>query len=282
VRGCLAGLGTSAYIALVALEKKQLYVRLDACNDCPLYENQKTIRDFVANAKTLLGIFGFSDQSIKINLIIDTTGFMNKRPIWDAHNPPMTRRDLFKLASQQGQISAARMMAKDISTEEKRTGRERIRLVNSLSMLSDKSPDHKRSLPKNLNFALLSILDTCTACNVCVRGCPTNALQLQINNEPPTFSVTFIPKNCIACKICQNVCAVDSIRINGNVTPELIIQEKPMILVHGEWKKCKNCRTLIPANHNKDICPLCEFRRENPIGMKIPPGLEKLLGRKKS
>ncbi|WP_292798920.1 4Fe-4S binding protein [Methanobrevibacter sp.] len=54
----------------------------------------------------------------------------------------------------------------------------------------------------------LSISTTkCQACAICVKNCPTQALELKGDH------VEFIEDNCIYCRTCEAICPVDSIRI---------------------------------------------------------------------
>ena len=47
----------------------------------------------------------------------------------------------------------------------------------------------------------------CQACAICVRNCPTQALELKDDH------VEFIEDKCLYCRTCESICPVDAIRI---------------------------------------------------------------------
>ena len=100
IRGCLAGLGVGTYLALAAMGLERIILRLDACASCPWVSLRDGIQTQVAQACQWLARW---EKSALLDCTL-TFGEWVERPLWDAKNPPLSRRDLFRMAVNQGQV----------------------------------------------------------------------------------------------------------------------------------------------------------------------------------
>ncbi|MCL4148266.1 UNVERIFIED_CONTAM: hypothetical protein GTU68_011930 [Idotea baltica] len=86
------------------------------------------------------------------------------------------------------------------------------------------------------------ITDLCTACGICERVCPTNA----ITGHDERFHIE--PDLCINCSVCGVYCPFDAINDNREVLVEQIKPKQiPKAEVHEEL--CTGCRFC------EDVCP---------------------------
>lgn len=273
VKGCLAGLGTGVYLALAALHLQEVYVRTDVCGACPWGKLKDRISSQVEDANKLIKQFN-DPQPVKV---IDSQELNHvvQRPFWKAENPPLSRRDLFRMAAQRSQMAAARALSTGQSDHTgRRPGRERRRINEALQRLAADQvvPDLDTG---HFGYATLSVSEACTACGVCARACPTGALIL-LRASDSSFKLVFEPLNCIGCEICAQVCAPQAIDVKHHPDVQSVfLQEPPAILREGNLIHCERCNALFASSESK-LCPVCQARRNNPFGSHFPPSLKHL------
>jgi ferredoxin len=273
IHGCLAGLGTGALLTLAALGLEHILLRTDACRACKWQTLPAQIHDQSERANRLLATW---DKVETVNCV-DQIESPFERACWDAKNPPLSRRDLFRMLARQGQVAMARAMENGMTTLNRQPGRDRLRTLSAVSHLSDPVPGAAVHLD-GFGFAALRISDSCTACGACARACPTEALHFEKNEQETAFTLSFIPQNCIGCDLCAHVCAPAAISINHSPSFEQVLGSKePVLLATGELAHCERCKTLIAARPGVKLCPLCEYRRTHPFGSKLPPGMKPAL-----
>ncbi|MBE0409588.1 MAG: 4Fe-4S binding protein [Anaerolineales bacterium] len=269
IRGCLAGLGLGAYLALISLGFEQVIARTDVCQECPFGAVKPHIEAQIVSAKRLLEPW---DWAGRLSTPMEDD-FTAERPLWDAENPPLSRRDLFRLASRQSQLAAARIIAKDEGEAGKRPPRERRRVISAMQHLPDMEKDANLNLEK-LGFAFLSVSTECSACKACARACPSGCLQTH-QNEESHFTLEFTPQACTGCGICAHVCAPGAITIDRSPTFEQVFgSQEAVTLIEADLIRCQRCNASFFSAGGNRLCPPCEFRRQNPFGSRLPPGFK--------
>lgn len=267
VRGCLAGLGSGAYLALTALGVDQINLRLDACEDCEWKSLRERIAAQVGEAKILLSAWGKENSVQLVDALDDAVG----RPLWDAKNPPMTRRDLFMTLSRQGQLALARAMEKHPSPAGKGVGRNRTRMIHAVAHLGELQ--HGEISLAGMDFAALTVNETCSACGACARICPTAALTFAADEKNFRFDLRFSSKECIACGACLHACSENAISVDhAPLAGQVWGQKEARTLIAGDLTRCDRCNILFAARSDIRLCPACEYRRQNPFGSRLPSG----------
>ena len=170
--GCLAALGPSAYIGLIAMGVQRVSVRMDACAECPIGQARTSITEAISTVQQLLALYGLADRVVELS----TVSVRKNRPVYAAKNPPLSRRGLFRMFAAEGPRQIARVLTDETDQSRiKSPSPERRRLINTLRHL----PAANESIFAG-RFALCAhstVNDTCTACGVCARICPTGALE---------------------------------------------------------------------------------------------------------
>ena len=277
IRGCLTGLGSGAYLALAAFGLESITVRTDACSGCGWGTLSRQVEVQVEQAKQLLEAWGKAETLACVSELDSPL----ERPLWEAANPPLSRRDLFRLAARQGQVAVARAIEDVGAAASRRPGRDRLRLLGAVAHLPAPQLGYSGSLI-DMDFAWVSVSETCTACGVCARACPTSALQFENNEDEKAFTLSLSARNCIGCEMCVHVCAPSAVSVNHTPTFAQIFGEETMTLQEGELVKCERCGILMSARPGVNLCPLCEYRRTHPFGSMLPPGVQLQLQAKKN
>jgi ferredoxin len=264
VRGCLAGLGSAALLLLAANGVEQIVVRDDACDGCPWQRAGAEVKAQVSEARAMLALW---DEEMRLCLSGGADESWEPRPVYAADSPPVSRRDLFRRPR-----SAA--TAEGPVTGGSHPFRERLRLIHALQKLGAPRPERATAPLPLPGFATLTVAEGCTACGTCARVCPTGALSLAIDDE--AYSLTFAPQACIGCGMCAHVCAPAVLAVDSQPSfAEVFDGPAVWPLQQGAVARCQRCRAPYPAASGSAFCSICDFRRKNPFGSAIPPGLQR-------
>ncbi len=268
INGCLAELGSGIYLSLIAMGIKDVTARLDACPECPWGTLKGQVEAQVKTANHLLSAW---DKDGLVQAISELKKSPH-RPLWDAKNPPLSRRDLFAMLTRQGRATLSRVMEKEKPSAGKQIGRGHLRLANAVMQMSSRQNTKDISLD-GLGFGMVTVSEACTACGSCARFCPTGTLDFRMDQDAQIYSLSFKPQACIGCQACSQVC-VDS-AISVDLAPSLnqvFGSKEPLVLQHGELSRCERCHAPFAARPGTRLCPNCEFRQKNPFGSRLPKG----------
>lgn len=258
--GCLTMLSPAAYLGLFGLGVKRLIVRLDACADCPLSALCPQIEETLQSASELL------DSTDAI--VVESQPPQRKartRPVYSVSNPPVSRRGLLRMMALQGASRTDDLLAEFAAHEDDEAvlPAERRRLLAALRW---NPPAEGQTLPEQ-DFTRLQVSDACTACGVCVRICPTGALQ--IAESDGAFELTFSAAECVNCGLCINLCETHALARAGTPSMEEVLDGDVVILRAGTLKRCRKCN--VPFTGEGNYCPTCAFRKKNPFGFVTNP-----------
>lgn len=269
---CLAALGTGACLTLFALGLEHITLRTDACRACKWHSLHPQIHQQAERANRFYAMW---NQAGSVTCA-DEVPAPVERILWNAKNPPLSRRDLFRMLARQGQTAMARALENGVSTGGRQPGRDRLRLLAAVAHLPglQNTPDLA-----GFGFAALNISEACTACGACAKACPTNALSFEKNDTEMTFSISFSAPKCIGCDLCAHACQPEALVLDHAPAFEQVFGQKtPSTVAAGAMVKCKRCQTLMAAREGVSLCALCEYRRAHPFGSVLPKKLEKETG----
>jgi formate hydrogenlyase subunit 6/NADH:ubiquinone oxidoreductase subunit I len=239
----LAALSISTYVELANADKTHVTVRCDACGDCPIGQLAKQINNTVQAARPL------TPMTIDVVTETPTTG-KAPSPLHNTNRPVISRRGLFQIFTGGAQPKAPP------PTYPASLPLERQRLLTALAERPDLSSAWVTSL---------IVEGACTACEVCTRICPTDALM--INSGRTDFQLNVNAAYCTGCGLCAAACPEEVLHID----PEPVAADPPTVplttLTIGSLRHCKRCKTTFSGS--SDLCPACDFRRKNPFGSKL-------------
>ncbi|EDZ62296.1 4Fe-4S ferredoxin [Sulfurimonas gotlandica GD1] len=100
--------------------------------------------------------------------------------------------------------------------------------------------------------------DSCTACQMCYRICPTGALTSDIKNS----KIDFDPFLCIKCSICHDVCEPDAITLSSSYNVKEFFEPAVQNLVSFKVRRCDECNVIFSTNSNDKMCYRCKAEDE--------------------
>jgi ferredoxin len=269
ISGCLSSLSVSAYLSLLALDVEGVRVRLDACADCPLRIVQPAIEATIAEADAIICAGKVTGQVRRAEA--GSRWSQRRRPVYSVKNPPVSRRGFFRMVTLQTE-NALKELSNPSSDSAMGATRERQRLILALAQLNNL---HQDEAVPGANFTQLQADDTCTACGLCARVCPTGALQL--NKIEDSFQLDFQAAACTNCGLCLTYCDPGALRREGQPAFRQILSGERQTLVRGSLRRCRKCSAAFSGDQDTAMCPLCAAHHAQPFSRVIPPAVMKRL-----
>ncbi len=111
-----------------------------------------------------------------------------------------------------------------------------------------------------LSFTSMKTLDeeTCTACQMCYRICPTAALTSDMKNS----KIDFDPFLCVKCHLCHDVCEPDSIALADTFDLKQFFEPEVKRLVSFTIRRCHECDNYFTYRGGEVICHRCQVEEE--------------------
>jgi ferredoxin len=271
LRGCLAGLGTGTYLALAALGLERVILRTEACPACEWANLCPEIESQLNRARHFLSAWNESEAFTCVTTLENTV----ERPLWNADNPPLSRRDMFRMITRQGQVALARAMENGRAHPDRRPGRDHLRVSVAVDYLRVTYTGVGPDLDE-LNFASVLVTEAGTACGICARGCPTGALNFEKSEDETTYALKFSARQCVGCDLCVHVCVESAITVDHKPTFPQVFGEEITVLGEGELVKCQHCGVLMAKRGDAHLCTLCGYRQTHPFGSMLPLGFKRV------
>jgi energy-converting hydrogenase A subunit P len=267
VKGCLAGLGPGAYLALARLGFTQAIVRTDACAGCAWGNLYPQVESQVTQAKQILQAWGRADFLISTDV---KTGLV-KRPVFKVDEPAISRREMFHFVSNKGKSAVGRLVHEQPARKDGKFSPNRLRTLNAVTGLLADAPQEDPRLPGS-GFALAAVSEACSACGVCARTCPTGAIRF-INEKDVRYQLLFLPRDCVNCQACVTVCLPKALTLEDSPSFSQVFKTQGlMLLSQGELIRCTSCNVLFTPKEMEKLCPICQRRQKNVNGPVLPPG----------
>jgi|GEM_PF-618560 len=200
------------------------------------------------------------------------------KPFTENHQPPHTaipvrrvsfsRRELIaSLTTKRSRRSPpSSVVEHKEQTSSKHPSLERQRLIGVLQG----SPQlWNQPVPPQIGAARISADERCTACGVCARVCPTNALEFTLD-APDVFQLRFSAGRCMDCGVCVQLCEPNALQRGSVHTLRDLIEPEMVTLITLTLRACSKCGVKFASNDSARLCPICEFRRKNPFGSRMP------------
>ncbi|PFG34400.1 4Fe-4S dicluster domain-containing protein [Sanguibacter antarcticus] len=277
---CLRDVSASAVLELLTAGAATVLVRTDGCDELETStEHLATVAHLLAAA----GVPRLQVQDVHGPGAPDATDVSGgprapaPRPVLDAVHLPVARRSVFGL----GAASDADLAAPVAAPSGPR--------LLSAALAELVPPDRRDGLDAAADAVRLGA-HGCTACGVCVRACPTDALSLRFfggedarqdvrqDVGPLVTSLLQDPVACDGCLRCVDLCPEDVLTVTGAWGWDEVLSRvdvpRSAPVASLTTKECSRCSARFPTTDASSLCPVCAYRRLNPFASRLPPGYE--------
>jgi formate hydrogenlyase subunit 6/NADH:ubiquinone oxidoreductase subunit I len=266
---CLAALSLSQLIDLSHNGQRDLWLDDTPCAECPIGRVQPFIVKTAAVTNRLLQAFGcpsaiHTHLSQPDQLAAET----DPKPLFEGNQPKLSRRGLFNAL---GKIAQPTTPNPESSTPTRTSGPvpvsqrlphhlpiSRQRLCQQLAHLGN--PGEEPLEAAGLPFANVKIdAPACSACRLCARFCPTEALHFVADAE--SFGISFKAANCLDCGICAVACPENAVNFGSQLPAIVLIADKANWLAVGQLTICAGCGEPVALRDNESgsqlLCYSC-------------------------
>lgn len=264
---CIASLSVEHIISLAVL-KKEMVFDMGHCDTCSIaYKCKPQIVKNYEEASYVLDAIK-NDAVIKLENICYEDDTKEQTP---------DRRDFFRSINL-GNVAKSR---NSFEIEVKKATDELIEHTlekEDIALLKKKRVPQKRKLfytaikrvekpsqfhivdAKEISFTSQKLLDkdSCNACQMCYRLCPTGALTSDMKNS----KIDFDPFLCIKCSVCHDVCEVDAIELSSSYNVKEFFEPEVQRLISFNVRRCDECNVFFSSNSKDELCYRCKAEDE--------------------
>ena len=285
---CLGALAVPALLELTTAGLS-LWLNDSICHSCPIGKAHGIIQRNVASANRWLEVMGGAPaiRSYLTNAeeLADTP---TSRPVIHQDHSVMSRRDFFRSLTGRKEPAAAGAIApsgagrSDEPAPSPSPGThaeggvgqrpphfipaQRQHLARALRRLGS---DPEACVPTaDLPIADVRITDACSACGLCARFCPSEAITFL--SDGAYYVLHFSAALCLGeeCSLCSIGCPTDAVRFGQEVTADELLSTQPRAARAGRLAPCPQCGALTHAPNEGDepaevpLCYVCQAQAQ--------------------
>ncbi len=264
---CIVALSVEHLISLAVL-KKEIVFDMGYCAECEIASTcQAQILRNHEEASYLL-------EAMENKAIVRLENLCYK----DESQPEESnRRDFFRSLNLAGIAKTRNDFEKEIKKATDELIEHSLQKAD-IALLKQKRIPHKRKLfftaikrvqkpsvfhvveANEVSFTSQKLMDkeSCTACQICYRVCPTGALSSDVKNS----KIDFDPFLCIKCNICHDACVPNAITLSASYNIKEFFEPKVQNLVTFNVKRCNECGVIFSTNSGESLCYRCKAEEE--------------------
>jgi len=260
---CLAWLSPPIMLALMAQGLRSLWLDDDSCGTCLLGSVHSSVVKAVAAANRLLRLMGHTGTIYLYTAEVARLNQPHQIPLIDPRQPAYSRRDFFGALRRATAEALATLVEETLQPTS--TGkpapylpRQRVLLAAALSRLGQ-APEEPVEMG-DIALAEVMVAETCTACGLCAKLCPTGALDFR--QDQASYVLDIRPLHCLGqeCHICRLICPVQAITLSSQVDLAEMLKGEPRVLRAGVLVPCARCGAPTAQAKNEPVCHLCRLR----------------------
>ena len=271
---CLAALSVEHLLALALLKEENLQLDMGHCETCPykspLYDR---ILQNVEEANYLL-------EAIESEKRLDLQPLAVEEEDAPKESDANDRRAFLERLSLKGAVHTKRAFEEMVEGAEDTLRSHDLDLADLAKMRQKELPDKRKILfvalkrakkptfyhtisESDISFASQKFIDkdTCTACQMCYRICPTGALSSDAKNAKIMFDAMM----CVKCRACHDTCEPGSLQLQPTFELKEFFEPTQRLLAKFELRRCDECGVYFSAVHGERICPRCVVEEEEAL-----------------
>ena len=264
---CIAALSVEHIISLAVL-KKEIVLDMGYCDGCEIASTCKPQIEANYEEATYLLEAMENDAIIKLeNVKYENTSEQptQRRDFLSAFNLKTVAKvkksfeDEVQKASDE--LVEHTLQKTDIALLKKKTIPNKRKLFFTAIKRVEKPSVFHRVDANEVSFTSHKIMneETCTACQMCYRVCPTGALTSDIKNS----KIDFDPFLCIKCHICHDVCESDAITLSNAYNVKEFFEPEVVNLITFSVKRCDECNMIFSSNKaDETLCKRCQIEED--------------------
>jgi formate hydrogenlyase subunit 6/NADH:ubiquinone oxidoreductase subunit I len=264
---CITALSVEHLISLAIL-KKEMVLDMGYCDECSIAHTCKA--QILKNHEEATYILDAMENEAEIRLEnicyeseveekqSDRREFFSSITLGNVAKAKHSFEDEVKKATDE--LVEHTLQKADIALLRKKRVTERRKLFFTAIKRASKPSQYHVVDANEVTFTSSKLLDeeSCTACQMCYRVCPTGALTSDIKNS----KIDFDPFLCIKCSICHDVCESDAITLSSSYKVKEFFEPSVVNLISFNVRRCDECNMIFSTNSDDKMCYRCKAEDE--------------------
>ncbi len=264
---CISALNAENIISLAIL-KQEIVLDIGYCDECPIastcypqivknYEEASYLLEAMQN-DAIVKLEKLSYEKTEESNTTDRRDFFNAVSLNTVGKVKRSFENEVQKASDE--LTEHNLQKTDIALlRQKRVPDKRKLFFTAIKRVQTPSQFHIVDA-NEVTFTSQKLMDkeSCTACQMCYRLCPTGALTSDIKNS----KIDFDPFLCIKCNICHDTCESNAITVSGSYNVKEFFEPQVQSLIKFNVIRCNECNIIFSANSKEKLCYRCKAEEE--------------------
>lgn len=267
---CISALNSEHVIALASL-KGGVVFDMGHCEGCEIAHTcRPQIESMAEEANYLL-----EAMENPASVQMQSVGFIPAKPVSEGEDD---RRDFFRSFNLKNAVQTKAQFDREVEIATDELVEHSLDNSQIAQMRQKQLPDKRKLFftalkrsekpsvfhvvdANEVSFTSQKLLDseTCTACQMCYRICPTGALSSDMKNS----MIDFDPFLCIKCHICHDVCEPGSLTLSPSYNLKEFFEPAVQNLIAFDVRRCDECNNFFTSVGGATLCHVCKIEEED-------------------
>lgn len=258
-RRCLAGIDLSILLSLLKSCDDDIWLDDSQCEDCAIGSVHPVIAGAAASANVLMRSLS-SDKRVRMATQSEkTVAWESGKQFVETARFKVSRRGVFELLRSRADSLASKPVEPARIVREVSERGIPPQRSNLLAQLANWRQPVVDACSSSLPYAAVMIDgESCSACGLCARFCPTSALRFNVGDG--SFTIGFEGSRCVDCALCAVACPEDAIEFGPTIAAAELVAGPDRLVAQGEVADCQDCGAV--TTRSAESLPLCSSCRQ--------------------